>query len=257
MTEASPALSLAIPVLGPQDIGALRRTCDAIAEIWQSAPSAVRVLVQSSKGSPADFQDDLVPAGIQLDLQCAPDQGIYDAMNRMLARCSTPRIVFLGAGDCPLPGLREAASRWGHEDAGRTLQMGGVQLPKAEAGVPSHYPARWDRSLFWRNTAHHQGIAYPASLLRDHGGFTPSFQVLADYAVNLELFQKGVKAQWHPDEDWMAVQAGGRSRQFNAELYAEELRLKRAVLKPGLTWACQPVWIRFKAWGKRWAQRTE
>ena len=55
----------------------------------------------------------------------------------------------------------------------------------------------------------------------------------------------------------MAVQAGGRSRQFNAELYAEELRLKRAVLKPGLTWACQPVWIRFKAWGKRWAQRTQ
>ena len=60
--------------------------------------------------------------------------------------------------------------------------------------MPRHYPARWDRSLLWRNTTHHQGIAYPTPLLRDLGGFPEEYRILADYAVNLRLWSAKVNA---------------------------------------------------------------
>lgn len=254
MTQPQPALTLAIPVIGPEEWRPLGESLAGIAEVWESALDDVCVLIQSAKGTPSDFPDDLAPAGLRIDLHCEPDHGIYDAMNRMLERCSTLRILFLGAGDRPLPGLRKAAERWSKDEV-EHLELGGVLLPHAEPGVPKRYPARWDRSLYWRNTAHHQGIAYPTSLLRDRGGFSTDYRVLSDYSLNLALYQSGVTAQWASGENWVSVKAGGVSRQFNAELYAEERRMKQAVLRPGVARLCQPLWIRLKAARKRWAQR--
>lgn len=254
MTDSTPVLTLAIPILGSESERDLRTTLDAAIQLWADSPGHIRILIQSSQPVPDGFLQDL-PAD-RFDIEAEPDTGIYDAMNRLLDRCPTARILFMGAGDRPLAGLRIATERWTQQAVDDTLQLGGVQLPDAEPGVPEHYPARWDRSLYWRNTAHHQGIAYPTPLLRRVGGFSTEYRILADYARNLSLFLDGASAHWVPGEDWVSVLPGGVSRQFDAALYAEEQALKQALLPPGWARWCQPLWIRAKAWRKNRAQRT-
>ena len=254
MTDSSPVLTLAIPILGAEVESDLRSTLSAAAELWQDNLGHIQIRIQSSQPLPAGFLGDL-PSDL-FEIQAESDRGIYDAMNRILQRCPTPRILFLGAGDRPLSGLKAATGRWTENAIDDTLKLGGVLLPDAEPGVPKHYPARWDRSLYWRNTAHHQGIAYPTDLLRRVGGFSTEYRILADYARNLSLFLDGASAHWVPGEDWVSVLPGGVSRQFNAALYAEERALKQALLPAGWARWCQPLWIRAKAWRKNQTQRT-
>lgn len=254
MTESEPILTLAIPVVGPEAASDLGHTLDRIAEIWSCPLTLVSVHIGSAKGALSDFPIHIQSHPVQPTWHFEADHGIYDAMNRLLRHCVSPRILFLGAGDGPLPGLRDAVLRWKHTDI-TPLELGGVQLPDAEPGVPQHYPARWDRSLLWRNSTHHQGMAYSTQLLRDHGGFDTRYKVLADYAVNLQWWLAGTEAHWKADEDWVAVSPGGISRRFDTALYAEEVRLKQDILPPGMARFAQPLWIALKSAKKRGLQR--
>jgi len=251
MTPIEPRLSVAIPVAGMAESAGLKRTLDGLFQMpnWDE----LEVLVQVGSSDSGTFDPALTHHPCQPIWSFESDRGVYDAMNRMAKRATGTRILFLGAGDVPLPGLSLAMLRWDSDP--NQLEMGGVQLPDSEARVPDHYPPRWDRSLFWRNTAHHQGMAYPLSLLQAFGGFPEEFRVLGDYALSLDLFKSGVRAQWHADEDWIQVQTGGLSRQFNAALYQEEWALKKTRLPFGFVFIAQPIWIFGKALWKISAQR--
>ena len=249
MEQAQHILSLAIPVRNSEDSLALKATLDSIPKRDGDQPIEVRI--QVGQDVQASFDSAL------LKHPCAPiwrfekDTGIYSAMNAMCRAARGSRILFLGAGDCLLPGLTHAIRRWSEAPVPNRLELGGVRLPHAEPRVPNHYPARWDRSLIWRNTTHHQGIAYPRQVLLDLGGFPEEHRILADYAINLRMWSRGVAAHWKADEDWVSASAGGVSRQFNKALYAEERAMKRQELKPGPARWAQPLWIGLKSIWKR------
>ena len=249
MEHAQPILSLAIPVQNNEDSPALKATLDSISMCDDNQPIEVRIQVGQDVQSSFD--------STLLEHPCAPiwrfekDTGIYSAMNAMCRAARGSRILFLGAGDCLLPGLSHAIRRWSETPVTNRLELGGVRLPNAEPQVPKHYPARWDRSLLWRNTTHHQGIAYPRQVLLDLGGFPEEFRILADYAINLRMWSTGVNAHWIAGEDWVSASAGGVSRQFNKALYAEERAVKRQELRPGPALWAQPMWIGLKSIWKR------
>jgi hypothetical protein len=242
-----PMLTLAIPVSGKQQAAALERTLVAIHQVLSARNP--EVLIQIGDSEAGDWALELQEHASSPSAEARTDRGIYDAMNRLTERANGERILFLGAGDIPLAGLDRALDRWREVDD--VLELGGVRIPNAEPRVPRHYAPQWDRGLCWRNVAHHQGIAYPLQLLRTFGGFALEYPVLADYALNLEMWQEGVKARWNPGEDWTSAAPGGVSRKFNAALYSEERLLKQAVMRPGLNKALQPLWIRFKSRWKR------
>ena len=252
MATSAPLLTLAIPVGHSGDAAALRATLDSISR--NCSGLSIDVLVQVGQADDSGFPPEV------LDHSCSPqwafelDEGIYPAMNRLLERATGQRILFLGAGDRVLSGLAAAIARWAGGDEGGQLELGSVRLPDAEPKVPRHYPARWDRSLLWRNTTHHQGIAYPTPLLRDLGGFPEEYRILADYAVNLRLWSAKVNANWQADEDWVTAAAGGVSRQFTLALYEEERRLKQSELPFGPARWVQPFWIGLKSKWKRAGQ---
>ena len=100
MTDSTPVLTLAIPILGAESERDLRTTLDAAIQLWTDTPGHIRILIQSSQPLPDGFLQDL-PAD-RFDIQSEPDTGIYNAMNRLLDRCPSNRILFLGAGDRPL-----------------------------------------------------------------------------------------------------------------------------------------------------------
>ena len=250
MDADRPSLCLAIPLLDARESDALARTLDSIVAAGFSA--SPEVLIQVGRSERVAFSHDLLDHPCSPAWSFQPDCGIYAAMNTLLHRATSDRILYVGAGDVVLPGLAAAVDRWSNQGVPPDLiQLGGVRLPEAEPGVPDHYPARWDASLRWRNTTHHQGMACPRTHLLEAGGFREDLAVLGDYAMNLTLWQVGIQAAWTDGEDWVAVQSGGVSRQVTPSLYAEERRMKREVLQTGPARWVQPLWIALKSRWKR------
>ena len=193
MATSAPLLTLAIPVGHSGNAAALRATLDSISR--NCSGLSIEVLVQVGQADDSGFPPEV------LDHSCSPqwafelDEGIYPAMNRLLERATGQRILFLGAGDRVLSGLAAAIARWAGGDEGGQLELGSVRLPDAEPKVPRHYPARWDRSLLWRNTTHHQGIAYPTHLLRDLGDATSSQLALAPAPTASHSYSTKMRSQ--------------------------------------------------------------
>lgn len=171
------------------------------------------------------------------------DAGIYDAMNRGLQRARGSWVLFAGAGDrlCDGDAVRAALER-----ARLPLQVFRTALDEPrEPGVPAAYAARWDRSLLFRHTVHHQGVCYRVDALPP-APFDARWKVLADYALHLQLWRAGWEAECHAVQA-MRVAAGGVSRDFHPGLYWEEWRMKRAVLGRADA-AIQLPWLLAK-WG--------
>jgi glycosyltransferase involved in cell wall biosynthesis len=248
----SAVLSIGIAVLNAREDLEL-----SLASIAEHLPADRVEVIIADGGSTDGTEQWLLENQPAEHLVFGPDRGVYDAMNAMVERSSTPYILFLGAGDRVLEGLAEVLavlpgmndkSQGAGEDAG-ALHIAGVQLDSDRAdGVPAHYPARWNRGLWWRHITHHQGVMYPTDLLRAHP-YDPDLKVLGDYAVDLLLFQEGVAAKLHGQ---IAVRAkgGGLSQRFTRELYCEEWRIKRSTVPP-MVWAVTPLWLIAKFLFKR------
>jgi glycosyltransferase involved in cell wall biosynthesis len=211
-------LSIAIAVLDAKV--ALQATLDSVAA---HLPSDLVDIIIADGGSNDGTEQWLMKEQPAAHLIFGPDAGVYDAMNHMVRRCSTPYILFLGAGDLVLPAMAELLDNLDGSD----LQIAGVKLSEDRAaGVPDRYSARWDHGLWWRHVTHHQGVMYPVSSLLDHP-YDRSFKVLGDYAVDLELFRAGYSATLHPQTIVLAA-GGGLSQRFVSALYKEEWRVKKS-----------------------------
>ena len=238
-------LSVVIPC--KNDLDGLRTTWQALAPVREMLEIA---LVDG--GSTDGLSDALLAGEFDADHICiGEDTGIYDAMNRGWARTSAPWVWFVGTGDVPdVAGIERVFAAG---DATDSLQVFRVDLlAPREVGVPDHYPARWDRSLVWRHTAHHQGVVYPRKHMPSPP-FDPRRAVLADYELHLGLYLNGLGAVVH-SERICAVRSGGASRKFNAGLYREEWRIKRSKLRGPELW-CQPIWLAGKYALKRLQRR--
>lgn len=210
----SPLLSVVVPVFDADQ--ALQRTLESCAgqEDW------LEVIVQD--GTPGAQGS----RSARTWRVAEPDAGIYDAMNKGRARARGRWILFAGAGDrfVDLEGLRTALTSGQPEVHVFRVALGGER----EAGVPRAYLARWDRSLIWRHTVHHQGVCYRADAL-PAVPFDVRWRVLADYGLHLAMWRAQARAKCHGITS-MEVAPGGISRRFEAELYREEWRMKQDVL---------------------------
>lgn len=178
-------------------------------------------------------------------LRIAPDQGIYDAMNKGITLSSGQWLWFLGTGDVPTDGALDAIKNAVSSESERDIHAFCVELsPPLEPGVPSFYKPNFSSEIKWRNTLHHQGLVYRKSSIIDHK-YDTRFRVLADYHLNLKLWASGATCRCH-EITVARVDAGGVSRTFNKKLYAEERLLKRDTLGGGISAVVQGVWTRLK-----------
>lgn len=112
-----------------------------------------------------------------------PDSGVYDAMNKGIARSRAPYLYFLGAGDTLRPGVLAKVAR---------------HIPRTRAGFVYGNVFMHDKQLIWdgewtpekfrTRTPCQQAIFYDRRIFDWHGGFEWKFRTMADYAMNIRCF---------------------------------------------------------------------
>lgn len=148
------------------------------------------------------------------------DAGVYDAMNKGVARARGAWLLFLGADD-RLAGndvLARVADRLGASPAE-------VGCGRARFEDGRWYAAAAARAAIRRNFLHHQAAFYRRELFGQHGGFDPGLRIMGDYDFNLRLLRRGVRfATWPVHVADCA--AGGLSDGGSWQGYREEIAVR-------------------------------
>lgn len=137
-------------------------------------------------GGSSDNTLDLIGgASVPADIRSSPDAGIYDALNRGLARAKGRYLIFLGADDV----LHDGAVV---RDVNLALESRSPDVLLAQA-IAGPNQTVVTSGLSWRslvvNTIHHQGAVYGAHLFSDFR-YDEKLRVCADYELTLQLYRR-------------------------------------------------------------------
>lgn len=167
---------------------------------------------------------------------------IYEALNRGVELSKGEWLIFMGADDQ----FYESNSLSNCLTLNSNCQIALARVKninRSSAKIPEYYNQKWDDSMIWRNTIHHQGIFYHRSCFSQFK-FDTTFKVLADYHFNLRLFLSGARA-CQSEQVLTISEASGISKDFNRSLYKEELQVKKDLLNGWKLWFNYP-WIMLK-----------
>lgn len=164
-------------------------------------------------------------------LQSGADDGLYDAMNRGLARADGDYVLFLNAGDA----LAEAGTLSRLSVVLRDSPAPDVLYGDAYERGPSGWQrkrARDTKALWYGMVCHHPAILYRRELL---GGLTYDlrYRIAADYAFTLAALKRARVVRRLPlaicrvEPGGLSVREAGRGR-------AEQARIRRDLL--GQSW---------------------
>lgn len=140
-----------------------------------------------------------------------PDRGIYDAMNKGVARAKGDYVLFLNAGDA-FPGADTLDRFLDFGSERPDFFWGDCEIVVGERRVPD--PAdRMLRFLYRQMTVSHQSLAILTDRLRAHP-FNIALRVAADYEVLCALVASGAKGLYRPVVVSRIEEEGFSSRNF-------------------------------------------
>ena len=224
------------------DAEALATTLTALASLPAGLKDRLDVVVSDGASDDHTLHILAEHANLVTHVTSRPDRGVYDAMNLGLTCASGSHVWVLGAGDIPdAEGLAHALDILASNPSPTAHAWSVDALPPVEPGVPARFKPDWGETLTWKNTMHHQGLVAPKAWLEDHP-YDTSLNTLGDYAQMLEWRTKGRQVMCHPERTLCHVAPAGLSRNFNAALYQEEWRMKKARLQGPQLWV-QPLWL--------------
>ena len=123
------------------------------------------------------------------------DEGVYDAMNKGISVSRGEWIYFLGADDVFYgPDTLEAAFKDRIIDNSVVMVMGDVVRADGR-----RFRNRFNKSLYFKNTVHHQGVFYRRIIFnrfrygRSSDGRLRPYTISGDYQLNLLLFLQGAR----------------------------------------------------------------
>jgi glycosyltransferase involved in cell wall biosynthesis len=250
--RAEPILSIVIACR--DDAGRLERTLNSLAD--QDVASRVELVIQD-----AASQDDTsaivgrFEALLDMTFQSAPDQGVYDGMNRGAARTQGEFVLFLNAGDTfydhdSLQLILGTVSN--HPGAlwyvfGALHHYGGRGRP----GVIRNQPHVWWRHALGLQAHCHQATVFRADVFRSMHGYSLDYDFAGDFDLILRF---GILAPpVECPELVINYEGGGTSEVRRADIsrLRHAVRVDRLQLKGHARYADrvagQLVWIRTKS----------
>lgn len=184
-----PLVSILIPTLAIDD--ALAATLDSIPE---DTTSDLEILVQhGGKESGKPTGNLRIPASARVESR--PDEGVYHAINRALARARGQYIVVLGAGDILRPGVIEEIRSLLSASPPFDAVYGDVWMIESD----SRYFGEFTPHDFFRHNVCQQSLFYRRERVVEMGGFDTRYPVLSDYEFNVRFFSgPGARIRYVP-----------------------------------------------------------
>lgn len=237
--NAAVRLQFSIVTVVKDDAAGLEHTLQSVA-LQTFSSGAFEVVIQDASASPLDdARRARLPSNHTYLAEA--DRGIYDGMNRGLARARGDYVIFLNAGDSfrTEDALSAIESIVGDAQPAWAVVSGvdlggGVEPPRA---VPARF--RWLSFVFNRHALLHQACVFRRDVLMAAGGYDLSIPVVADYDLVLRV---GLVSEPVLDKRVLINYAGGGlSDERRGEIPAlkAEVRRMRLGLRGGLMLADQ------------------
>lgn len=151
-----------------------------------------------------------------------PDRGIYDAMNKGISLAKGKWIYFLGSDD-ELIDSSVIAKVFSDGEADAELLYGDVKYRDGRI-----FASRFSDALIIKNSVHHQGAFYSASLFKNFS-YNADFSVYSDYELNLIAYLNNFKAK-RVAQIIALCGDGGVSDRPKLKNYVEEIKIRRKYL---------------------------
>jgi putative colanic acid biosynthesis glycosyltransferase len=223
-SESKPFFSVVTVALN--DLSGLRRTRASIESQVSHDFEWIVIDGASTDGTAAELESCLTR---NFSYVSEKDRGVYDAMNKGLARTRGRYVIFMNSSDCfASPSVLEVVKR-------RILETGQTpdivfgdaleEIAGSKLALKKARPIRW---LNYGMHTHHQAMFYAGDSLRGMR-FDESFSISADYDLTCRIYRKhgGSLALDLP----VCIFAGGGLSQNNAHLgRSENWRVQRDVL---------------------------
>ena len=234
-----PLVSILIPTLALDE--AVLATLDSIPTDHEGD---VEILVQhGGKGSKQLPGHRTMPESTRIE--SLPDDGVYHAINRALARARGQYILVLGAGDTlRFRALEEVAPHL-RETPALDAVYGDVWMMESN----SRYFGEFKPHDFFRHNVCQQALFYRRDLVLEMGGFDTKYPVLSDYEFNVRLFSRpdarirhipaivcnylgnGLSSRGWRDDPWMGVREATVARAFGITKTKSRIRSSETKLK--------------------------
>lgn len=236
--------SLSIVTVCLNDRAGLERTLSSV--LGQSVhPAQVIVVDGGSTDGSAELAAAWSSAHAAFESTSEPDRGVYDAMNKGLAKARSRYVQFLNAGD-------ELADTGVVSDFENFAT--GCHFPPAihgytifvnDSGVQTersaNLPYSWLAHLLGRQMHAHPSTFVNSELLRAAGGFSLKYGLAGDYDALLRVFAVAHPVSWR--RDVARFWPGGMSQASAAQIPGLLQSVRRDLLNPvGIAGIAEQVW---------------
>jgi glycosyltransferase involved in cell wall biosynthesis len=211
---AAPLISVVVPT---RNAGPDIETC--LGSLLAQTFGGYEVCVVDAQSTDGTLEKVRAHAGDAVTWTSEPDRGVYDAMNKGIARARGEWLYFLGADDR----LHDAEA---FSDVAKAAAVSGLDLVYGDvvekgSGARCGGEFTLERLLFEGNLCH-QAVFYHRSLFERLGGYSARYPIWADWEFNIRCFRHpGLRARWIDRPIAVYRERAGLSRQEDPVLRKE------------------------------------
>ncbi|MDX1680721.1 MAG: glycosyltransferase family 2 protein [Akkermansiaceae bacterium] len=181
-----------------------------------------------------------------------PDEGLYDAMNKGIAKASGAYLIFMNGGD---RFASEKALEWASTAPDKDLLYGDVYHDSPDGPLIT-YPDKLPPGYLLSKMIPHQATFYRRELFEQHGDYDTSFRIAADYDLYARLLELGKVSYHHIPKPLAVFSLGGiSSSPGQRRLRKRENHRVRMKYFPRYRWSLKALRESLRNWRNRSASK--
>ena len=199
----------------------IRRTCESIIGLAHEDYEWIVIDGASNDGTLeilGEYKDSITC------LVSEPDLGIYDAMNKGIAKAQGEYLIFMNGGDCF---ASPEVLTWAAAAPRKDLIYGNIFHDEPERHLVLS-PERMNQGYLLKNMVPHQATFYHHTLFERFGKYDTSFRIAGDYDLYVRLLEIGRVSHHHINQPLAVFDLTGisNSEAFRALRKQENHRIR-------------------------------